>query len=156
MSLRCWCQSAVATSITLTASYTHEKRIMEIRAGKGLRNHQIQLSQYSEAWPKVKCFPKTNKLALEPMCYLLFRMNWNCTKQKKSNVLAHVTDKIMGRAGSRGWDNVIRMGPCPLSLLFLPLGGLCSQEGSLLLGANCLLAAPRYSPVAWEFFFTGI
>ena len=56
---------------------------MEIRAGKGLRNHQIQLSQYSEVWPReVKCFPKTNELVLESMCYLLVRMNCKCTKQK--------------------------------------------------------------------------
>lgn len=48
MSPRCWWLSATATSITLTDSYTLEERIMKIRARKGLRNHQIQFSQYSK------------------------------------------------------------------------------------------------------------
>lgn len=56
---------------------------------------------------EVKYFPKTNDLVLEPMCYLLVGVNWNCSKQKKSNVLAHITGKPMGRASYRGWDNII-------------------------------------------------
>ena len=58
MSLRYWCLSAKASSITLTDAYTHEERIMEMRAWKGLRNYQIQLSQYSEGAQRGKVFPQ--------------------------------------------------------------------------------------------------